>query len=111
MVPNPVLNRPKVLTLVWHLPIRESFLKSGVCVAHELLPYVVYAMQRVTIVARMLVNRYMRGDTVADSEETMQRMPQVDLVNTVVGSFRMWVRWGKALLLGPRVGDGHDAVR
>lgn len=111
MIPHPSLNSFKVLALVCDFAVGQSFLKRGVCMAHELLAKVVQAVQRVRVVSWMLVNGHVGGDAVADSEKAVQRMPQVNLVDAMIGS--LWVRIGrgKTMLLGPCVRDRYDSVR
>lgn len=111
MISHPSLNSPKVLALTCDFAVGQSLLKRSVCMAHELLAKIVQAVQCMRIVSWMLVDGDVRGDAVADSEKAVQRMPQVDLVDSVVGLLRVWVGWGKIMLLGPCVRDGHDPVR
>lgn len=67
-------------------------------------------MQRVRIVARVLVDGQMGGDAIADAEKTVQGVPEINLVETVVGSFWMWLRCRQSVLLGPHVRDGNHSI-
>lgn len=94
-----------------HLPVRQRVLQRRVGVAHELLPNIVQAVQRVGVVARDLVYGHVGGDAVPDSVKTVQGVPHRDLVDAVVGALGVWFGWWEIVLFCPCVREDYDSGR
>lgn len=111
MLAHPVLYSIKITALVGYLAVRQTLLQRQIGMAQELLSDVVDTVQRMLVITRVFVDGDVRGDSVANAEQAVQRVPCVDLVQRVIGPLRVRLCWGQTVLCSPCVGNRDNAVR